>query len=56
MYFQRKLAKHQRNIKSLDMMDIICIAEGAAEPKLSDLGYILQEILMGMQCSLMLAE
>lgn len=37
-------------------MDTICIAEGAAEPTLSDLGYIFQESLVGMQYSLMLTK
>ncbi len=40
----------------LAMMDIICSSEAAVEPKLTDLGYSLQESLMGMQYFLMLAE
>lgn len=37
-------------------MDIICSSAGAVEPKQTDPGYSLQESLMDMKCSLMLAE
>lgn len=37
-------------------MDTICSSEGAAEPRLTDLGSSLQESLTGTQCFLTLAE
>lgn len=55
-YCKRELSQHQWNNKSLAMMDTVCSSEGAAEPRLSDLGYSLQESLLGSQCFLMLAE